>query len=200
MNIDCSNCKLNSCYQGQGCSKNYDFTHLAAATRKYYGQKQVSDSLIIAGKIETDHYMQWTRLEEIIGYCGLMRYKTIGIAMCLGLVNEAETLVKILSKHFSVHSICCKNSGIDKKDYGITQIDESRYESSCNPIGQALLLNELGTEINIVVGLCIGHDIMFNKYSNAPCTTFVVKDRVLAHNPVAVLYSGYHRNRLMKNK
>jgi uncharacterized metal-binding protein len=46
--------------------------------------------------------------------------------------------------------------------------------------------------MNLVVGLCVGHDMLFTKRSEAPVTTFVVKDRVLAHNPVGAIYSGYY--------
>jgi uncharacterized metal-binding protein len=35
----------------------------------------------------------------------------------------------------------------------------------------------------------VGHDILFSKYSDAPVTTLVVKDRVTGHNPVSVLYN-----------
>lgn len=40
-----------------------------------------------------------------------------------------------------------------------------------------------------------GHDSLFLKHSEAPCTVLVVKDRVLGHNPVAALYTstGYYR-------
>ena len=57
-------------------------------------------------------------------------------------------------------------------------------------IGQAKLLEE-GTEFNIVVGLCVGHDSLFIKYSKAPTTVLIVKDRILAHNPIGALYSNY---------
>ena len=43
------------------------------------------------------------------------------------------------------------------------------------------------TDINIVMGLCVGHDSLFYKYSKALTTTLVTKDRVLGHNPVAAL-------------
>ena len=58
----------------------------------------------------------------------------------------------------------------------------------CNPILQAKLLNTEKTQLNVVVGLCVGHDSLFYKYSDALCTTLVTKDRVLGHNPVAALY------------
>lgn len=65
----------------------------------------------------------------------------------------------------------------------------------CNPILQAKVLNEAKTELNIVMGLCVGHDSLFYKYSDALVTTCVTKDRVLGHNPVAALYTAdfYYR-------
>ncbi len=66
----------------------------------------------------------------------------------------------------------------------------------CNPIGQALVLNKEKTDLNIILGLCIGHDILFTQHSAAPVTTLAVKDRVLAHNPLGALYSGYYLKKL----
>jgi len=65
----------------------------------------------------------------------------------------------------------------------------------CDPIGQAIILNSCETDLNIICGLCMGHDILFSKYSKAPVTTFIVKDRVLAHNPVGV-FNKYYVNKL----
>lgn len=193
--IECANCRVNSCYQGQECAKAYDFAASEAESRQTYELEANRNVLAAAGRIEAEHYMQWTRLEEIMGYCRQMGYKSVGIAMCVGLAREAEILAKILSREFAVVSICCKNSGISKDDFGLPHIKEGRFEATCNPVGQALLLNEEKTDLNIIVGLCIGHDILFTQYADAPCTTFVVKDRVLAHNPAAVLYSGYYQRK-----
>jgi len=68
----------------------------------------------------------------------------------------------------------------------------------CNPVGQAMLLDDAGSQLNVVVGLCVGHDALFTKTSKAPVTTLVVKDRVLCHNPVAALYNhqAYYHNKL----
>jgi uncharacterized metal-binding protein len=70
----------------------------------------------------------------------------------------------------------------------------------CNPIMQAEVLNQAGTDFNVVMGLCVGHDSLFYKYSEALVTTLVAKDRVLAHNPVGALYQAkaYYRNKLDK--
>ncbi len=61
-----------------------------------------------------------------------------------------------------------------------------------------MLLNSQHTEFNIVIGLCVGHDSMFYKYSEALVTTLVAKDRVLAHNPCGAIYlsEGYYKAKL----
>ena len=62
---------------------------------------------------------------------------------------------------------------------------------TCNPAAQALLLNKAKTDMNIIVGLCVGHDITFTHLSKAPVTTFIAKDRSNPHNPAAVLHTSY---------
>lgn len=55
---------------------------------------------------------------------------------------------------------------------------------------QALLLNEAKTDLNILMGICVGHDALFCKYSDAPVTTFATKDFLAGNNPCAVLYTA----------
>ena len=50
-----------------------------------------------------------------------------------------------------------------------------------------MIFNKEKTDLNVINGLCVGHDTLFMKYSEAPVTYLVVKDRVLAHNPVGAL-------------
>ena len=69
------------------------------------------------------------------------------------------------------------------------KIDPGTFETLCNPIGQAELLNRAGTELNVAVGLCVGHDSLFFRHSEAPVTVLVAKDRVTGHNPIAALYT-----------
>jgi uncharacterized metal-binding protein len=117
------------------------------------------------------------------------------VAFCVGLSKEAEILDAILTKQgFEVYSACCKICGIDKGELGIVKMGSpSDKEAICNPVGQALRLKECGTQMNILVGLCIGHDMLFTKHSHAPVTTLIVKDRVLSHNPAGAIYSSYYR-------
>jgi uncharacterized metal-binding protein len=86
---------------------------------------------------------------------------------------------------------------VDKAELNIEKIQPQNLEASCNPVGQAQVLNEKKTDMNIVIGLCVGHDMLFNMHSKAPTTTLIVKDRVLAHNPAGAVYSKYHRRKLL---
>ncbi len=135
---------------------------------------------------------RWTRVEDTIAFARLMGYEKIGIATCIGLLDETNTLSDILrAQGFTPVSVCCKAGSIDKLELGLKETDKVRpdtFEPACNPVAQAKLLNRAETDMNIIVGLCVGHDMLFNKYSQAPVTTLVVKDRVAGHNPVSVLY------------
>jgi uncharacterized metal-binding protein len=133
-----------------------------------------------------------TRVEEIIEFSKKMGYKRIGVAFCAGLFSEANTFVRILEKHgFNVLSVCCRAGGVPKEFLGLRDKDKvriGRYETMCNPINQAEILNRSKADFNVLIGLCVGHDSLFLKHSKALSTVLVVKDRVLGHNPVAALY------------
>jgi uncharacterized metal-binding protein len=91
----------------------------------------------------------------------------------------------------------CKCGGVDKTRLHVAGQykigDSSKFEAACNPLIQAEFLNRAETDMNLIVGLCLGHDILFTLNSKAPVTTLIVKDRMLGHNPVIALYSNYHR-------
>lgn len=146
---------------------------------------------------------RWTRVEDTIAFAKLMGYRRIGIATCIGLLEESDRLAAILkAQGFTPLSVCCKAGSLDKKEFGLAESDKVRpgtFEPACNPIAQARICNDLKTDMNIIVGLCVGHDMLFNKHSEAPVTTLVVKDRVTGHNPAAVLYGqNFYYKRLQK--
>jgi uncharacterized metal-binding protein len=138
------------------------------------------------------------RIKELVEFSKLLGIKKIGIAFCAGLRDEALRLTTILEEQgFEVASVLCKCGGADKTKLGVAKQDKigspEKFEAGCNPLLQAELLNKAETEINVIVGLCIGHDILFTMNSKAPVTTLIVKDRLLGHNPVIGLYSAYHK-------
>jgi len=186
----CAHCGTNDCYNGKDCAGYADEMKEIIKREENYRLMKA------AAYIEGTYYLKKTRLEEIIEFCKIMGYKHLGLAFCIGMIEEAKLLAGILEKHFEVTSVCCKVCGISKDEMGLTKIREDRYEATCNPVTQARIMNEARVELNIIAGLCIGHDIVFTKNCNAPVTTLIVKDRVLAHNPVGAIYSKYQRKRI----
>jgi uncharacterized metal-binding protein len=130
-----------------------------------------------------------------MGFARRMDVNRLGIAHCVGLIHEARLVQEILeANHFEVQSVCCKVGSIPKEEIGLGDAEKIRpgqYEALCNPIGQAMLLNETGTGLNIALGLCVGHDSLFFQYSQAPVTVLVAKDRVTGHNPIAAIYTSH---------
>jgi uncharacterized metal-binding protein len=145
------------------------------------------------------------RIKELIEFGKLVNAQKIGIAFCAGMRDEAARIVKVLEgSGFAVASVLCKCGGVDKtrlhvaKEFKIG--DPLEFEASCNPVLQAQLLNNAETDINVIVGLCLGHDMLFTMNSKAPVTTLIVKDRLLGHNPVIALYSDYHKDIIKSQK
>jgi len=143
-----------------------------------------------------------TRLEETVVFAERMGYRKLGLAFCIGLRREASIITRVLeAKGFKVVGACCKMGGIPKEEIGLLEEEKIRpfhFEACCNPVAQAELLKEEGTELNVMVGLCVGHDALFLRHSAAMVTCLIVKDRVLGHNPVAAIYTceSYYRQKL----
>jgi uncharacterized metal-binding protein len=153
-----------------------------------------------AAECEGLYYGALTRVEEVALFAQKIGAKKIGIATCMGLRHETQLFAKVLkAKGFeSVCAVVCKVGGIDKTEADIpdnVKVHPGNHESLCNPIVQAKILNAQQTDLNVIVGLCVGHDTLFIKHSEAPVTYLIVKDRVLAHNPAGALYqhSMYYR-------
>ena len=135
------------------------------------------------------------RVEEIAQFAKKMGYVKLGVAFCGGLRKETAVLDTILkNRGFEVVSVCCSVGGVPKETIGIEKNQKiggpDVWETMCNPITQAKILNEEGTQLNIAVGLCVGHDALFFKYADGPTTVLIAKDRVFGHNPVAALYQS----------
>lgn len=154
-----------------------------------YTDEENKTVTLAAANVESEFYCKLTRVEEIAEFAKKMNYKKLGIATCVGLIKEAGIVAKFLrNKGFEVYGAVCKVGAQKKTSVGIDPSCENVGCNMCNPILQALLLNEEKTDFNIVVGLCVGHDSLFMKYSDALTTTLIAKDRVLGHNPAAALY------------
>lgn len=156
-----------------------------------YEEGRNHDIMVASAEVEYEGYCQWTRVQEIMEFARKIGAKKIGIANCIGLINEARIFAKILRANgIEAYAIICKVAGKAKSSIGIPTQCEEIGAAMCNPILQARLLNEAKTDLNVVIGLCVGHDSLFYKYSDAYVTTLVTKDRVTGNNPAAALYTA----------
>jgi len=180
-----------------------------------YDKTEVKEFARLASVQEFECYEQtgkglrtkFPRIEELIQFADKCGYHKLGIAFCIGLANEASMLTNILeNKGFSVVSVCCKLGATAKEKIDIKPEQKiegpERWESMCNPIAQAEVLNAEKVDLAIMLGLCIGHDTLFIKYCRVPMTVLAVKDRVTGHNPLAALYlsQSYYGRLLVKEK
>jgi uncharacterized metal-binding protein len=139
------------------------------------------------------------RIQEIYEFGVKMGLRRLGLVFCVGLRREAKIVGELFkAKGFELASVICKVGRIAKEKIGILdkqKIAPGYFESACNPVLQAMVLNEAKTDFNIVLGLCVGHDTLFFEFSEAPCTVLAVKDRLLGHNPLAAVYNldSYYR-------
>jgi uncharacterized metal-binding protein len=173
---------------------------LAEVERAYLEQEDLRALAVAAAQTEAAGYCRTTRIEDTMDFARRIGARKLGIAHCIGLMREARLAREILlAGGFEVYTVCCKVGSIAKETIGLADAEKIRpgqFEALCSPVGQAALLAQAGTQLNLVIGLCVGHDSLFFMHSKAPATVLVAKDRVLGHNPVACLYTShsyYHR-------
>ena len=195
----CAYCppSVRACREGEGdargpgyCPSKVAPEQIEAAAERY------ADPFVLrvaqeSARVESEGYCRWTRVEEVCQFARKMGFTRIGIASCISFLDLTNVMSRILESHgFEVVSAACKNGGVPKEDIGLEDAEKIRpggHESMCNPVSQAELLNHAGCELNVIMGLCVGHDSLFTMHSKGLVTTLVAKDRVLAHNPVGAL-------------
>jgi uncharacterized metal-binding protein len=163
--------------------------------REYLERDDLRRLALESARTEAAGYCRSTRVEEIMDFARRIGAKKLGIAHCVGLMQEAKAARDIfVAGGFETYAVCCKAGSIAKEKIGLRDDEKVRpgqYEAMCSPVGQAALLAKVGTQLNVVIGLCVGHDSLFFMHSKAPATVLVAKDRVLGHNPVAALYTSH---------
>ena len=198
MELMCAYCQKHSCHKKEleKAPKNCPTINKQQnSILELYKEEENYKIAQASAKIVMEEYGEKTRIIEIVDFAKAMKYKKIGLAFCVGLSKEANITTKILQHHgFEVESIICKVGSVGRELIGIEDCDVPM----CNPIAQAEFLNEKNTELNVILGLCVGHDSLFFKYSKAPVTVLAVKDRVLAHNPLGAIYQAesYYKGKL----
>ncbi len=180
--FDCLACIEKDCLAGKRCMFIENIKLPAESKEK----KEMLDS---AMDISLEEERKLCRLSELVYFALEMKYKKIGVAYCTDLVEPTEILVNVLRRFFKVYPVCCKIGG---KNVSGNEVPIESSKIACNPQGQAEVLNNIGTDLNVIVGLCIGADCILAQASAAPVTTLFVKDKSLANNPIGAVYSDYY--------
>ncbi len=207
--LSCSECGQLNCYRHQKkypdfcLSEAVDDGVVEATVETYRGDSQ--DGLVAraAAEVEGLFYGEITRVEEIVAFARRIKATRIGIATCFGLIEESKIFAKVLrAAGLEPYTVLCKVGSVDKTEIGIDEelkVQSGAFEGCCNPILQAKLLNAAKTQLNVIMGLCVGHDSLFSKYSEALVTTLIAKDRVTGHNPAVALYTAKSYNKRILN-
>lgn len=207
--LRCALCGIMACREEPGtkgipsfCPMPIERERLAEVERGYLEDEELRKLACESARTEAAGYCRNTRIQEIMDFARRIGAIKLGIAHCVGLMEEAKVAREIfLSNGFEVHTICCKVGSIEKEKIGLTdeeKVHPGQFEALCNPVAQASLLAAAGTQLNVVIGLCVGHDSLFFMHSRAPATVLVAKDRVLGHNPAAALYTSHSYYRRLK--
>lgn len=201
----CAKCRVMACDTGDAASYPRGCPSLEPDREDVlalYAEEENGRLARNAALVEAHGYCRLTRLEEIMDFARRCAFSRLGIAFCIGLQAEARVVSRVLRANgFGVDSVACKNAALPKEELGLgddDKVEPGGFEGMCNPIGQARALARAGTELNLLLGLCVGHDSLFMRHSVAPVTVLAAKDRVLGHNPLAAVYlaDGYYRDRL----
>ena len=177
--MDCTNCTYDKkCRNAETCPA-------TSFGRNEVIQKYGEESVIVhaaADLVDFGRAGTLSRLQETIAFAQKMNYKRIGLAYCYGMEKQVTQIVKILRENkLNVRAVSCTVGGIPQNEIN----PESAFCTvSCNPIGQARQLNNENVDLVVMIGLCLGHDILFQREVKADCTTLVVKDRVFNHAPL----------------
>jgi uncharacterized metal-binding protein len=136
------------------------------------------------------------RLAELVYFALEMGYRRLGVAFCEDLREPASILTSVLRRFFEVVPVSCKarnqndGDGDAQRAWPADVVPEG--QTPCDPVSVVAALNSRSTDLNVLVGLCVGADCIVNEKSEAPVTTIFVKDKSLANNPIGAVYSHYY--------
>jgi uncharacterized metal-binding protein len=181
--MDCTKCKIKTCRITESClSQKFDAADLKLTYHLPDNQKiiQAAAALVDNGRAGT-----LSRLKEIIEFSKSMNFRRIGIAYCYGMESDANLISQIFHESgFKIYPVSCTTGGFKQSDVN----DKSKIDKvSCNPLAQAEQINNESVDLTITVGLCLGHDILFQRNIKSYTTTLIVKDRIHNHNPIEAL-------------
>jgi uncharacterized metal-binding protein len=145
--------------------------------KKLYAEDCWREMAHKAALVEAEGYGRWPRIREIVEFSQHMGYRRLGVAHCVDTLREAKLARDYL-----------ESAGLEAILPPLEDVLPLKGE--CAPQGQARFFEEVGTDFNIICGMCTGHDSIFIRSSAAPVTSLLVRDTKLQHNPAGALYTS----------
>lgn len=178
--MKCTHCNTKSCRGLEECNAlKVASSEILTEYHKEENQQMVKSAsrLIDDGRAGT-----LSRMQELVDFIKSMKFTKVALAYCYGMEKQAMKVSKYFKEYgINISTVSCTAGALGQNEINLS----SKYSGvSCNPICQAEQLNAENIELTITMGLCLGHDIIFNKYINSYTTNLVVKDRVYSHNPM----------------
>jgi uncharacterized metal-binding protein len=179
--MNCTTCEDKVCRKQQKSCDQESFLRYEIIEQ----YQEVSHSEIVkaaAELVDSGRAGTLSRMEEIIEFAKRMNYQKLGIAYCYGMEKQAKAIETLLiSEWFDVSAVSCSVGGLIQSEVNSASCV---HKVSCNPLGQAEQLNAEKVDLTLVVGICMGHDILLNRNLAMDFTTLVVKDRKNNHAPL----------------
>ena len=96
--VDCGtqNCKFKTRTYPEFCLTTNLSEEDSAWALERYDEDRNREIMIASAEVEYEGYCQWTRVQEIMEFARKIGARKIGIANCIGLINEARTFARIL--------------------------------------------------------------------------------------------------------
>ena len=192
--FSCTDCALNGCKRVDGQRPPFCPGNDFQLEEQEWLQQRFADPdnrrVIEAAtvSVNTAYFGKLSRLEETLIFARELGARTIGIASCVTLAPEARAVARVFEAHgFDTVGAICRIGCITYGDLGLENEHCTDQTVLCNPMYQAKTLNDAHTDLNVAMGLCVGHDALFVKYSEALCTVLVAKDFKFDHHPIRAL-------------
>ncbi|RMF86788.1 MAG: DUF1847 domain-containing protein, partial [Nitrospinota bacterium] len=89
---------------------------LAEVERAYLEREDLQRLALASARTEAAGYGRATRIEDIMDFARRLGVQKIGIAHCIGLMQEARLARNIfVANGFEVYAVCCKVGSISKE-------------------------------------------------------------------------------------
>jgi len=200
--VGCHRCKTISCLQQypEGIPRYCragKFPEIIRNTQKAYLEPDIARIHLATARVLKKGSFMWPRVQECIEFARELDAKKVGLAVCIALLREGRAMAQLLeAADLDVVTVGCMIGAVKPQDTGVPDELVNEIGIACNPLAQAEIMNQEGTELNFIYGLCVGHDTLFIRHSEAPVTYVAAKDAVTGDNPGAALKSVLHRMKL----